>query len=197
MSSEPLHSPRLVVITGPPAVGKATVGRELARLTGLRLFHNHMSIELALNFFEFGQPAFYRLVKDVRRLVFEEVAASELPGLIFTYVWAFGIESERDYVESLCDLFRRRGGRVFYVELEADLGERLRRNGLADRLAEKPSKRDVEGSLRRLLEDERKYRMNSDGEFDGAENYVRVDNTRLTPVECARRIAAAFGWPVG
>jgi hypothetical protein len=32
----------LAIIFGPPAVGKMTVGLELERLTGFRLFHNHM-----------------------------------------------------------------------------------------------------------------------------------------------------------
>jgi hypothetical protein len=32
---------KFVVIFGPPAAGKMTVGRELAALTGWRLFHNH------------------------------------------------------------------------------------------------------------------------------------------------------------
>lgn len=31
-----------VIIMGPHAVGKMTVGQELAKITGLRLFHNHM-----------------------------------------------------------------------------------------------------------------------------------------------------------
>jgi hypothetical protein len=53
---------KLVVIFGPPAVGKMTVGYELARLTGLRLFHKHMTIDLVLNFFEFGDERFLRLV---------------------------------------------------------------------------------------------------------------------------------------
>ncbi len=49
---------KLVIIFGPPAVGKMTVGYELAKLTGLKVFHNHMTIEIALNFFDFGQPEF-------------------------------------------------------------------------------------------------------------------------------------------
>ena len=34
----------LVIILGPHAVGKMTVGQKLAEITDLRLFHNHMSI---------------------------------------------------------------------------------------------------------------------------------------------------------
>ncbi len=36
---------RLVILFGPPAVGKMTVGYELEKLTGLRLFHNHMTVD--------------------------------------------------------------------------------------------------------------------------------------------------------
>ena len=45
-------SPTLVIICGPPAVGKMTVGLELSALTGIPLFHNHMSIETVLDCFK-------------------------------------------------------------------------------------------------------------------------------------------------
>ncbi len=34
-----------VVIFGPPAVGKMTIGRRVVELSGFRLFHNHAMIE--------------------------------------------------------------------------------------------------------------------------------------------------------
>ena len=37
-----------VFLYGAPAVGKLTVGRELARLTGVRLFDNHLVVDAAL-----------------------------------------------------------------------------------------------------------------------------------------------------
>lgn len=36
---------KFVLIIGAGAVGKMTVGQELAKITGLKLFHNHMTIE--------------------------------------------------------------------------------------------------------------------------------------------------------
>ena len=36
---------KLVFLIGSGAVGKMTVGQELMKRTGLRLFHNHMTIE--------------------------------------------------------------------------------------------------------------------------------------------------------
>ena len=99
----------LVFIVGPPAVGKMTVGHELAQRTGLRLFHNHHTIDLVLPFFEFGTPPFSRLVGEFRRRIFEEVAASELPGLIFTYVWAFDDPRDAAAVEEYARRTRRYG----------------------------------------------------------------------------------------
>src|SRR5438045_7029470 len=119
--TEPHPPPTLVFIVGPPAVGKMTVGYELAQRTGFKLFHNHHTIDLALRFFAYGTPPFQRLVREFRRRIFEEVAASDLPGLIFTYVWAFDHQSDDGAVAAYASLFATRGGRVPCVAHECDL----------------------------------------------------------------------------
>lgn len=43
----------LVVIYGAPGVGKLTVARELARKTGYKLFHNHLTVDLVKSLFDF------------------------------------------------------------------------------------------------------------------------------------------------
>jgi len=40
----------LVIIFGPLTIGKMTVGQELENITALKLFHNHMTIEMVLPF---------------------------------------------------------------------------------------------------------------------------------------------------
>src|SRR4051812_27631986 len=88
MRSELLPRPAtkwFVVLFGPPAVGKMTVGQALASLTGLKLLHNHMTIELLLPLFSYGTPAFTQLNHEFRRRNIEEVAQSDLPG------WGCGI----------------------------------------------------------------------------------------------------------
>ena len=35
---------KFILIFGPQAVGKMTVGQELQKITGLKLFHNHMTL---------------------------------------------------------------------------------------------------------------------------------------------------------
>lgn len=185
--------PTLVFIIGPPAVGKMTVGDELARRTGLRLFHNHQTIDLILPFFPFGSPPFGRLVGEFRRRILEEVASSELPGIIFTYVWAFDLASDDAVVEEYSEIFRARGGRVVYVELEATQEERLRRNETEFRLAAKPFKRDLAASRQQLLELDDKYQLNSRGRLAGRPDYLHVENTTLSATEVAERIIETFG----
>jgi hypothetical protein len=188
-------APTLVILIGPPAVGKMTVGHALAERTGMRLFHNHHTIDLVLRFFPFGSPPFSRLVNEFRRRILEEVAASDLPGLVFTYVWAFDDPRDAEAVERWADIFRARGGQVLLVELAATQEERLRRNETEFRLAEKPSKRDVAASRQRLLEHDAQYQLESRGALDGRPDFLHLDITALAPEAAAERIATHFGLP--
>jgi hypothetical protein len=186
--------PLLLFLIGAPAVGKMTIGRELERLTGLRLFHNHLSIEPTLRFFDYGSPSFVRIVEDFRRGVLEEAAKSTLPGIIFTFVWAFELPSERAAVAEYAAPFRAAGGRVLFVELLASQAERLRRNETELRLAEKPSKRNVEDSRRRLLESDAQYRFRSEP-GERLEPWLTLDVTDLEPAAVAEELIAALDLP--
>ncbi|MEM6343809.1 MAG: AAA family ATPase [Bacteroidota bacterium] len=183
---------KLVFIVGPPASGKMTVGQALAKLTGLKLFHNHMSIELVRNFFDFGDEGFSALNQKIRWSIFEAVAASDLEGLIFTLVWAFDEVEDHRYVAEIAEIFSQKGADVFYVELVCSLDQRLFRNKQPSRLQAKASKRDVKRSEEVLLKQEKQYRMNSlSGEIT-LPNYLIIDNTELPPEEVANRIQEAF-----
>lgn len=191
----------LVIVFGPPAVGKMTVGHELTKLTGYKLFHNHMTVEPVLEIFEFGSPPYGRLVSEFRRRILEEAAGSDLPGLVFTFVWGLDDADDKRLVQEYVDLVEARGGRVSFVELFAEQAERLRRNGTEFRLDRKRSKRDLEFSRSNLLALDEEWLMNSH-EGEGAalaaelwrgRDYVRIDNTDLAAAEVAGRVVKAFG----
>ena len=183
---------RLLVIFGPPAVGKMTVGREIQRRTGLPLFHNHMAIEPALRFFEFGSEPFGKLVNTLRRALFQAVADSELPGLIFTYVWDLEAASDRRALAQIAKLYEDVGADIAFLELEASLDERIARNKGADRIAAKPSKRDLARSEARLRSLE-SMQLNSGGRIPLPYRHVVIDSNGLTAVEVADRAIAALG----
>jgi len=187
----------LVFVFGPPAVGKMTVGREIAARTGYKLLHNHMTVEPVLDVFPFGSPPFGRLVNEFRRRILEE-AVPALDGLVFTMVWGLDLPEDRALVSSYVDLVEAAGGHVTFVELYAELDERLARNRTELRLAEKRSKRDVEFSHGNVLELER-YVMNTEpgvrtaaSDLLSAHAHLRIDNTHLSAAEVAARVVAAF-----
>ena len=182
----------LIVITGSGAVGKMTTGQELMKITDFRLFHNHMMIEPVLEIFgKFDGNAVSRL----REVVFEEFMKTSYQGMIFTYMWAFDMQEDWDYIKSVAERFEATGGTVYYVELVADRAVRLERNKSENRLKNKASKRDIEASEGRMLREETKYRIVSkDGEIP-FENYIKIDNTNLEPDVVARMIKERFNLP--
>ena len=173
---------KLVVILGPHAAGKMTVGQELAKITGLKLLHNHMTIELVRNFFSVhDSPEGARLNNLFRQEIFETVARSDLPGLIFTYMFDFDAPSEYAYINALISLFKSNGADTCVVELRADYDVRIERNKTENRLSNKPSKRDVAKSEVLFRDLESRYRLNSRDDEAPFENYFKIDNTNITP----------------
>ncbi len=183
----------LVIITGPHAVGKMTVGQELAKITGLRLFHNHMSIELALKLFDFGTPEFRALNETIRNTVFEQFATGDLPGLIFTYMMDFDDPREFAYLQGIMQRFADNGAVCHTVELCADFDERIERNKSENRLAQKESKRNIDRSECEMRHTQATHRLNSrKGEILPFESYIKIDNTNLAPDEVAQAIKKLF-----
>ena len=182
-----------VLIFGPPAVGKMTVAFALAQRTGFRVFHNHMTIDLVLPFFAFGSPPFGRLVGAFRAQLFAEIARSDLPGLVFTYVWALDDPGDAALVQGWADTFRDQGWRCSFVELAASFEERLHRNRTELRLAHKPSKRDLDFSDRNLREIEGRYKLNSADDFPYPERYLKLETTALSADATADAIVARLG----
>lgn len=186
--------PNLVVFLGPHAVGKMTVGQELSEITGYKLFHNHMSIELVRNFFsKHGSEEGRYLNGVIRREIFETVARSSLSGLIFTYMCDFDYKSELDYILNLIDLYTKSGGKTCVVELSADFDVRLERNKSENRLKHKESKRNITESEAEMLSTSARHRLNSrEGEVLPIENYIKIDNTHISPEQVAEMICRHF-----
>jgi hypothetical protein len=184
----------LLVVFGPPAVGKMTVGRAIADASDFRLFHNHHTIEPLLDVFDYGTPPFNRLLGEFRQRVLDEAAAHGTD-LVFTIVW--DLESEQDLAElrGYFQPFVDAGRRLAFVELGAGLDVRLERNRTEYRLAEKKSKRDLQWSDGNVREMER-YLMNTDrpslgGAFVAGHPHLRLDNADLSPEDVAAQV---LGW---
>ncbi len=183
---------KLIIIFGPHAVGKMTVGQELSKITDLKLFHNHMTIDIVNDLFENLPKERSRLINLFRKEIFEAFSNSEEYGMIFTYMWAFDSQDDWNYISYVEELFASKGAEVYFVELEADYELRIERNKTENRLLNKPTKRNLEKSETLFRSLESKYRLNSyEGEIT-KENYIRINNTELSPEEAALIIKNKF-----
>lgn len=109
---------RLILIYGPPASGKLTVARELAKLTGYKVFHNHLTVDMADEVFAFGSRPWAEVVGRTRLLVAEIAAKERIPGLIFTFV--YGHPMDALHVKKLKRTVEKNGGTIHFVQLNCD-----------------------------------------------------------------------------
>ena len=181
---------KLLFLIGDAAVGKMTVGQELMKITELRLFHNHMTIEPVIEIFGRYDG---KTISEIRDVIFRNYAASDNYGMIFTLMMDFDLPSEWEYLEHVRSIFEPYGTEFYYVELIAPQEVRLQRNITENRLKNKASKRDLALSNQRLIDDDSKHRCVSyEGEIP-FENYLRIENADIAAAEAARMIKERFG----
>lgn len=180
----------LIVIIGPQAVGKMTVGKRFEEKIDGKLLFNHQTIDLYANFLGYGEETF-RLSDWTRKELFRSFVKNKehnlVETIIFTVLIAFDEQADVDFLEEISQIFLTSGEKVYFLELVSDVETRLKRNVTESRLKEKPSKRNLEASKRELLTTMKEHRLNSyDQEvaklFPNV-RYLKIDNTHLLPKE--------------
>jgi len=176
----------LIYIYGPPASGKLTVADLLCALTGIPLFHNHLTVNALRPVFAFGSPPFIEASQAMRRGVFKAAARAGI-SLIFTNNSAWSGPNPRARFEAAAEAARGimadHGGRTVFVRLTADA------SALEDRVANESRQAhdklvDVV-RLRELLAGYDPSPLHPDD--------LAIDTGRTSPEESARIIAAALG----
>jgi hypothetical protein len=116
---------RLIFIYGMPATGKLTVARELSRITGFPVFHNHLVVDLLWSMFEFGSKPFVELREEIWLSVFRNAAENQLPGLIFTFAPESTVRPT--FVAEAEETMAGAGHAIDFVELTCPIEELKRR----------------------------------------------------------------------
>lgn len=177
----------LVVLHGQPASGKLTVARELSRLTGYKLFHNHLTVDLLLSVFEFASPPFTKLREEIWTSVMREAAAVGLPGLIFTFTPERSVSA--DFLSRLTAEAGAAGASVRFVALvcpEHEVESRL----------QSETRKDF-GKLQSV---ELYRELRAKGFFsmpDTPPSELVIDTSTLTPRQAAAAILDALKLPPG
>lgn len=105
-----------IILYGPPAAGKLTIGTELSKLTGFGLLHNHLSNNLVREVFPYGHPEMGRLVIKFRSELIEAAAKAKVDGIISTMVYARGTIDDK-ILQSWIRSVKRYGGETCFVRL--------------------------------------------------------------------------------
>lgn len=115
---------KLIFLYGEPGAGKLTIGRELAELTGMALFHNHLVVDAVGAVFPFGTDAFVKLRERFWLDIFAEACAAS-QSLIFTFAPEQTVAS--DFPQRVRTLVQSMGGEVLFIRLIAPSDEQERR----------------------------------------------------------------------
>lgn len=175
----------LIFLYGPPAVGKYTVGKTLARLTGYRLFHNHLTADVVEEIIDRGTPAFGRAVRKIRLDLIAIAASSKTHGLIFTFVYLHPKDIRE--VHRYVTIVRRAGGHVHFVQLTASqeiLHARVRR---ADR--RRFGKITTRAMLRAMMS-----RHDLTTAIPGVTS-LTIDTAKILPLQTAQKIQKFYHLP--
>ena len=168
---------KLIFLYGLPATGKLTVGKELAAITGYKLFHNHLAVDLLLSVFDFGSPQFVELREEIWLSVF--ASAANLPGLIFTFAPESTVRPQ--FLPDAIATVARHGGEVIFIELTCPLSV------LKSRM-ESPSR----AQFQKLASASLFEQLHAAGVFDASHMptpALTIDTSTLTPAESAAAIA--------
>jgi hypothetical protein len=176
---------KLLIIHGAEATGKFTVGKEVARLTGYRLAHNHLSADLAGSLFAYGTPEHAELVWSARLMLFESAAKHALDGLIFT--WAFSYPDFIPYLDLIKHTMRPYDTELLYVYLTCR--EDARRSRVT------ATSRKAHGKLTTVEGLEANAKRKHYAPIPG-DATLSIDNTALPPYEAAEQIVEHFGLPL-
>jgi hypothetical protein len=173
---------KLIFIYGLPAAGKLTVAQELVAITGYKLFHNHLVVDLLQTVFDFGSPQFVALREEMWLSVFDQAARSGTQGLIFTFAPESTVRPE--FIGKVESTIAAAGGEVDFIELICPLPELKRRMGALSRL-----------QYKKLTSVELFEELHQEGSFDAAympKPRLSIDTSANTPARAALMIARAL-----
>lgn len=175
-----------VFLYGPPGVGKLSVAAELARLTGFKVFHDQLTVNLANALFPRNSDPWEGLVHGIRRETFTHVA-QEGVSVVFSNSWR-GMPDHVANIPIILDPIRRAGGTVVFVKLTCTREELFAR-------FQNPSRRELDkrtdpAVLTNMLD---QWDFFKTLPFDPT---LEINSTAMQPVEVAAQIVAHYELPL-
>ncbi len=174
---------KIIVLYGPPGVGKLTVAKELSKKTKFKIFHNHLVSDLLSNFFDFGTEEFAEKFSYLWTYLFKEILKNKDEGLIITLVYGLQTlegKNDKDFFLKIKNKGEKNESEVFFVKLECSEEE------IKKRIVSKSRKKYKKLTSPFALEKIRK-KYNIDNKVPFLESIV-IDTTKMNPSQVAKKI---------
>ncbi len=172
---------KMVFLYGPPAVGKLTVAKELAKLTGYKLFHNHLTVDLVSSLYEWGSLKYWEYLRAIREELLENLAKDNVD-VIFTFVYAAG--EDEQVMERMFKRIEENGGEVLLVQLTTSV-KKLKERIVTD-VRKQFKKMSKTEALDKWLKQYKLFEA-----YPNRKNII-IDNSDLSPRETAKLIVEKY-----
>jgi len=162
-------NPKVIIIIGPPAAGKYTVGKILSEKCHYRFLHEHQIVDISSALFNEGLAERTTYYFKLRLDIFSDFIKYNTTNqsIITTFVHIFDNDYYNNFIASFLNMFQKNNYDVYVIELEASYEERSKRNTNEDRLKAKPAKQNIEASVKKMnaIEQTRTNSMAGDALF--------------------------------
>ena len=108
---------KLIIIYGPPASGKYTIAKEIEKISGYRVFHNHEVIDLCSSVLDKKSPRFWQFARELRTEMLKEAIKQKIKGITITLAYT----GESNFIENLIKLVEKNKGKVYLIKLNCNI----------------------------------------------------------------------------
>lgn len=171
---------KVIIIYGPPASGKLTVAKELSKLTGCKILHNHLTLDLVGSIMDFNHKNFWNYVRKFRYDILD-ILAKEKIDVVLTSGYDPKIP---DNFQNISQIVEKNKGKIYFVQLCP------KKEVLMKRVKEESRKKyGKPTSTRQLIDFLDKFE--SYATFPNKDN-LKIDNSNISAKEVAKRIKEYF-----
>ena len=118
---------KLIFIYGPPACGKLTIAQELVKLTGYKLYHNHLACDLVESIFdrEKYKHLFFTLISEINLLMVSRAVKEAISGIIMTSCYIH--PDEEEFIQKIITAVSQQNSEIYFVQIRCDEEELKKR----------------------------------------------------------------------
>ena len=104
---------KLVVIYGPPVLGKLTIAKELSKIINYKVFHNHLTVDMVESVIDSSRKSFWNHVNKFRYDMIN-ILHKEKINIIFTCVYD---PRNPGNFKKISQIIKRNRGKIYFVQL--------------------------------------------------------------------------------